>query len=154
MSTGTGLKVIVVGFGELPGAQAALQWAADLARATGAALVAVHVFEPLDHLDEVHPGIDLRAVREKVGRRLEENVLRPLSRSGLEITPLVLEGEPADVLLDVARERSADLLVVGMRRLGWLEGMVLGSTSRKVSQSGAFPVAIVPERPLRASDKR
>ena len=154
MSTGTDLKVIVVGFGELPGAQAALKWAADLARVTGAALVAVHVFEPLDHLDEVRPGIDMRAVREQVGRRLEENVLRPLSLSGLKVTPLVLEGEPADVLLDVARERSADLLVVGMRRMSLLQGMVLGSTSRKVSQSGTCPVAIVPERPLRASDKR
>jgi nucleotide-binding universal stress UspA family protein len=62
--------------------------------------------------------------------------------SGVSVTPLVREGQPADVL--VAEARGADLLVVGSRGLGGFKGLLLGSVSQQCSHHAPCPVAIVP----------
>ena len=42
-------------------------------------------------------------------------------------------GDPARVILDLARSEKADLIVIGSRGLSDLEGLVFGSTSHKVT---------------------
>jgi nucleotide-binding universal stress UspA family protein len=46
---------------------------------------------------------------------------------------VVTEGDPADVILDCAKERKADLIVMGTRGLSDLAGLFVGSVSHKVS---------------------
>jgi nucleotide-binding universal stress UspA family protein len=67
--------------------------------------------------------------------------------SGVSVTPLTREGQPADVLIAEARE--ADLLVVGSRGLGGFKGLLLGSVSQQCAQHASCPVTIVP-----AGDRR
>jgi len=64
--------------------------------------------------------------------------------SGVEVTPVLREGHPADVLLDEAE--AADLLVVGTRGLGGVKGLLLGSVSQHVAHHAHCPVVIVPHR--------
>lgn len=138
------LDVIVVGVDGTPGSQDALRWAADAARTCGARLVAVHVFEPLDHLEELEPGTGLAALRDRVARRLEAAWIEPARAAGVPVDTVVAEGRPADALAEIARGRRADLLVVAARRQRRVVGLLLGSTALRLPHVSPCPVTIVP----------
>jgi len=63
-------------------------------------------------------------------------------QDGVKITPIVREGNAAEVL--VAEAKDADLLVVGSRGLGGFKGLLLGSVSQQCAQHAKCPVMIVP----------
>lgn len=50
-----------------------------------------------------------------------------------KIDCVISEGDPADVILDYAREQNADLIVLGTRGLSDVKGLFVGSVSHKVS---------------------
>lgn len=54
----------------------------------------------------------------------------------------VIGGDPATAIVDFARARDADLIVVGSRGLGRITGAILGSVSRAVAQRADRPVLI------------
>lgn len=60
-----------------------------------------------------------------------------------EVHTEVLEGSPADAIIDVANTRGSDVIVMGSRGLGRLAGLLLGSTSQKVVSHAPCPVLIV-----------
>jgi len=55
----------------------------------------------------------------------------------------VLEGPPAEAILNVAETREIDLIVMGTRGLGRFTGMLLGSQSQKVVSHASCPVTLV-----------
>ena len=55
----------------------------------------------------------------------------------------LLEGSPAEAILEVARTRKSDVIVMGARGLGRIAAAVLGSTSQKVVSHAPCPVLIV-----------
>ncbi len=55
----------------------------------------------------------------------------------------MIEGNPAETILNVARSRNSDLIILGARGLGKLSGLLLGSTSQKVLALAPCPVLIV-----------
>jgi nucleotide-binding universal stress UspA family protein len=54
----------------------------------------------------------------------------------------MIEGSPAESILDVCNTRHSDLIVMGSRGLGRLSGLLLGSTSQKVVSHAPCPVLI------------
>lgn len=58
----------------------------------------------------------------------------------------LLEGSPAEVILDLARSRDVDLIVVGSRGLGPAKGSLLGSVSSEIVQKADCPVLVA--RPI------
>jgi nucleotide-binding universal stress UspA family protein len=60
-----------------------------------------------------------------------------------EIHTELIEGSPAEAIIEVARTRTSDLIVMGSRGLGRLAGVLLGSTSQKVVSLAPCPVLIV-----------
>lgn len=56
----------------------------------------------------------------------------------------VLDGDPAKVILDVAKEIQADLIVMGSRGHNVMEELILGSVSHKVMLKTTIPVVLVP----------
>jgi nucleotide-binding universal stress UspA family protein len=60
-----------------------------------------------------------------------------------EIHTELLEGDPASAILEVAKVRNSDVIVMGSRGLGRLAGLLLGSTSQKVVSHAPCPVLIV-----------
>lgn len=59
-----------------------------------------------------------------------------------EIHTELIEGSPAEAIIDVATTRQSDVIVMGSRGLGRL-GALLGSTSQKVVSHAPCPVIIV-----------
>jgi nucleotide-binding universal stress UspA family protein len=60
-----------------------------------------------------------------------------------EIHTELIEGDPAESIIEVAKTRESNVIVMGSRGLGRLAGLVLGSTSQKVVSHAPCPVLIV-----------
>jgi nucleotide-binding universal stress UspA family protein len=74
-------------------------------------------------------------------RRVREAADR-LAARGLTATPFVLRGNPAAEIVNLAREDHADLIVIGSRGLGAIEGALLGSVSGAVTDRAPCPVLV------------
>jgi len=60
-----------------------------------------------------------------------------------EVRQAVVRGEPAEAIVRYARSAQADLIVIGTRGLGKVEGMLIGSVSRKVTDISDISVMVV-----------
>ena len=123
---------------------AAVGWAAGLAEATGAEVVAVHAVGLLEQLDEDGAPVAAQPHRDEIQRQFEVTWCAPLDRPSVRCRRLLRDGNPVSVLLAVADEEDADLLVLGSRGLGGYPEALLGSTSTQVAQHSSRPVTIVP----------
>lgn len=79
------------------------------------------------------PMIPDEAMR-KIGEEILASAKRAAADRGVdEVDGVLLDGDPAQLVVATAKEDKADLLVMGMRGLGELEGLLLGSVSYKVN---------------------
>lgn len=134
---------IVVGVDGSQSSAAALRWALDEAERTGAAVRAVTAWEtptnwgkPVPVYPGDHPEVDVEA---RLARIVGDSTA---GRPSLRVTREVVEGHPAQVLID--RARGADLLVVGQRGFGGFAGTLTGSVSQKCVHHASCPVVVVP----------
>lgn len=117
--------------------------AGDLARIMNADLIIVTAFDPIpSYLGE--PNLqEAISARLHEAHKVLENGIKAVGETKGEITKEALEGSAAEVLLEVARLREMDLIVVGSRGLGKLSGLLLGSQSQKIIQHATCPVLVV-----------
>lgn len=59
----------------------------------------------------------------------------------------IASGEPAPVLLDLARRHGCDAIIMGARGRGALRSALLGSVSQRVMHEAELPVTVVKHRP-------
>ncbi|MCB0993551.1 MAG: universal stress protein [Acidimicrobiales bacterium] len=138
------VRLICVGTDGSERAAHAVGWAAELAEQTGAQVVVVHAFEPLAHLAEIAPDVAFADLEADARHRLETEWTRSLADAGVAYETRLVENTPVQGLVDVAREVDADVVIVGARGLGFLKGLVLGSTSSRLPREVGVPVIIVP----------
>lgn len=62
---------------------------------------------------------------------------------GKKVRAFVKTGQPARTIVRFAKDRKADLIVLGSRGLGDKEGYLLGSVSHKVTSLADCPVLVV-----------
>ena len=86
--------------------------------------------------------VNLREVAESVVQR----AAREAVRRGVDVETHVYEGEPAEVIINIANQEHADLIVVGSRGLTGIQRYLLGSVSTKVSEHAHCSVMIVRAR--------
>jgi nucleotide-binding universal stress UspA family protein len=70
-------------------------------------------------------------------------------QEGCEADEEILEGTPAEQVVELARARNAPLIVVGSRGLGAITGALLGSVSSAIIHRADRPVLVVPRPPER-----
>ncbi|MBY5161942.1 universal stress protein [Salsipaludibacter albus] len=142
---------IVVGVDGSDQSRAALARALEEARLRDAMVEAVHAWSPPIYWGGLEYGVSQLPTRTEVedaaAARLDE-VLASFPED-VVIEPLVVEGSPARVLVDLSQ--GADLLVVGSRGRGGFAGLVLGSTSHGVVGHAHCPVLVVGEESARSA---
>ena len=137
-------KQILLGVDGSEHALHAARAAGDLARAVNCEILRIVVaYDPVpSYLGEPNFSKAIAARMEEA-----ENILQSASEAvgdiPGEIHTETLEGSPAEAILDVAKTRNVDLIVMGSRGLGRLAGALLGSQSQKVVQHAQRPVLIV-----------
>ena len=129
-----------------PGAQEALRRGIALAREADAAVILAYVrHTPPAVLGA--PFYQSALTKELgVGRAVLTAASREASAAGLEVETEILEGRPAERILDLSRSRDADLIVVGSRGRGAMTGALLGSVSESIVHRGDRPVLVVKPR--------
>lgn len=143
------MRRFVVGVDGSPQSAAALEWAVARARLGGDQLELVHVYETPVVVDfygyqamiAASVADDLAAAGHdlvEAGRARVEQ-LAP----DVPVTVRVDSGHPAPVLVEASR--SADLVVVGRRGLGWAASALVGSVADRVTVQSACPVAVIGE---------
>ena len=142
------MDVIVVGVDHSEGAKAALRFALEEATLRKAKLRAVHAWQygsiSATGLEGSVPtfGADIKEVANAATTALEATLQGTIPDPGsVEVERRVVQGRPAAVLVDEARE--ADLLVVGSRGHGGFAGLLLGSVSQQCAHHAACPVVII-----------
>jgi len=111
----TGLCIVVGLDGSVHGEDAAA-WARAVASRVGAVVVPVHARGMLEHGTVAAAGDGV----------------------------VVEDGDPVSVLLRVAKERGADLLVVGRRGSSSNPDLLLSSTSHQLAERAHCPLVIIP----------
>jgi nucleotide-binding universal stress UspA family protein len=64
-------------------------------------------------------------------------------RPDVMVRLLLREGKPKDVIVETAYEEGVDMIVMGSRGIGGVEGWLLGSTSRAVVNECRNPILII-----------
>ena len=134
----------------------ALEMAAQLAAQHDAELSIIHVIRDMQIPFEIKeiPELESQQIesfneaREKIMRKIAENVLKvareKVEKNGVkEVHTTIGTGDPATSILDFAKRREIDMIVIGTRGLGKLKGTLLGSVSRKVTNNAETSCLIV-----------
>jgi nucleotide-binding universal stress UspA family protein len=136
------IKTIVVGYDETEAARRALERAATLAKAFESKLVVTSV-APVT-ITTTGRSIGADPVETAAEHRQELADARTyLEGEGLTADYVEAVGHEAESILEVARERSADMIVVGSRELTMLHRLLGQSVSDAVSHGARCDVLIV-----------
>ena len=133
------ISTVAVGTDGSETASEAVQQAAEFARRFDAKLVLLSAFKtdpPPPDAGEAQwsysPAAQLRGLLARIEEEMKEQ--------GVECTTLVDEGDPADVLVRLADECGADVLVIGNKGM---QRRVLGSVPKSVAHNADCSVFVV-----------
>lgn len=133
---------IVVAFDGSDHSRRALERAAQLAgKGAGVTVVSAVNVRPHAGRGPGHPPVDPEEAAER--RQELEEAESFLATAGLEVRAVAGVGDPADTIVDEARDWGADLIVLGTRGLGGAQRLVLGSVSTKVLHQAPCDVLVV-----------
>jgi nucleotide-binding universal stress UspA family protein len=126
----------------------ALEYAAHTAGHFGASLTLLHVVEPVSYgldftLASSQQGPEMRAQLEA---RLAE-LAATLSAQWLTTDAVIRGGTPASSILDLARQRSYDLIIMGTHGRRGLSHLACGSVAEAVLRHASCPVLTVKGSP-------
>jgi nucleotide-binding universal stress UspA family protein len=140
---------IVVGTDGSETAAEAVRQAGDLAKLAGATLSIVSAYEPVSkrRLEGEQQGVPAD-VQHEIGPREDVNLVLDAAaaearKEGLDVQTHPVEGNPAEAILNVAEETSADLIVVGNKGMTGARRYLLGSVPNNVSHHAPCSVMIV-----------
>ena len=129
-----------------PGSEQAIEKARELAGALGAKLELVHAYQlPVLALPDSSVTVSPTYVVELTSRAQQEldRHAQELERDGITTTTRVLEGNPAEAIVDCAKESGATMIVMGTHGRSGFRRFLLGSTAERVVRLATVPVLTV-----------
>jgi len=141
---------ILVPFDGSTSAEEAVRKAVELAALTGAEMVLLTVYRHHSMLESSFsmvrhsdPG-NMDDVLRKHAQEVAEHGKFIAQEAGAEkVRAFIKNGPPARTIVAWAKEKEVDLIVLGSRGLGSVEGYLLGSVSHKVTGLAKCPVLVV-----------
>ncbi|GAB2816905.1 universal stress protein [Actinoallomurus bryophytorum] len=127
----------------------AVDRAGRVAADSGAKLILVCAYEPMPDRERARAGDQLGDLAYKVeGSTPADDVLRAARERAFaggakDVDEVAVAGDAVDTLLELARDREVDLVVVGNRGLNTLAGRLLGSVPANLSHRARCDVLIV-----------
>jgi len=73
-------------------------------------------------------------ILEIIGQQIMDRAAKTAAKAGVKkVTQVVVDGDSADVILELAATNKVDMIVMGSRGMSDFKGLLLGSISHKVS---------------------
>jgi nucleotide-binding universal stress UspA family protein len=143
MSFANGLKTIVVATDLHGQSEAALEYARKLANSYGARIVLAHGLDPMEYaaVDAV-PG-KVRKVLSEEAREVLDKLAADLLLEGIHSHSEIRQGAVALMLLDVARQYEAGLIVMGTKGMQGAGPVVVGAIAEQLVRQSPCPVLAV-----------
>jgi nucleotide-binding universal stress UspA family protein len=139
------VQTIVVAYDASDSARAALERAGDLAQAFGAKLIALSVAPIMLGTGRAAGGIDPTDPPERRAEQLEE-AQALLSARGVQAEPVIGVGLPDESIIELAKERDADVIVIGSRQVGLVARLFSQSVSEGVVRNAPCDVYVVHQK--------
>jgi nucleotide-binding universal stress UspA family protein len=141
------IRKILVPFDFSPHSREATRWAVDLAQRHDASVTLAHVSQPI----AFPPGpdgssiltVDALAEAPRELAAALERARAEVEAEGVRAESCVLDGSPAAEIIELARARGFDLVVMGTHGRGWIAHALLGSVAEKVVRKAPCPVLTV-----------
>lgn len=105
-------------------------------------LIVVYV-GPVLPLDTPMIALDLESEWLEETRSILSPAEKKLQAAGLEGEVIEVTGDPARLIVQTAKKRNVDLIVMGSRGINILSEMLMGSVSRSVVKQAHCPVMVV-----------
>ncbi len=125
----------------------ALEHGAFMARLLKAELFLLHVIEVAEYKYQVHEPIDVvrsdDEVEQAAAEKLEAVADRIRTEYGIKVQTLMGEGRPAQGIAELAKEREADLIIMGTHGAKGFEEYFIGSNAQKTVTIASCPVLTV-----------
>ena len=143
------MRRIVIAFDGSDASREALEQGVALARAAGAVATLVYVRHA--RLPLVGDPFYARALGRELrrGRDGLDEARALAAEAGVAAEAELLEGDPAERVVELAQLRGAELIVVGCRDRGALAEALLGSVSRAIVHGADRPVLVAKRRSRR-----
>ncbi|MBF0564215.1 MAG: universal stress protein [Nitrospirae bacterium] len=77
------------------------------------------------------------------GNKVASDINNETKDERLNIRTRVEYGEPSEKIVEAAEDERCDLIVMGSRKMGWLERFLRGSIVEKVIDNASCPVLVV-----------
>jgi nucleotide-binding universal stress UspA family protein len=135
-------ETLVVGFDDSLSSKAALVEASNRIRKHGGKLIMVHAI----YFDTEEYGIAPEQLekRMKIGEKAcIQSKEKISSEFGIDVQSLLCEGDPPEVILDVAQGKKADLIVLGTYGRRGLNRLLMGSVTSRIIVDAPTDVLVV-----------
>jgi nucleotide-binding universal stress UspA family protein len=86
----------------------------------------------------------VRSFHQDEGEKCLKNALELLKSAGVSYECHVAVGNQAEAIVEYAREKKCDLILMGTRGLGGLSNLLLGSVATRVLHLTDVPVTLIP----------
>jgi nucleotide-binding universal stress UspA family protein len=133
-------------------ADKALDYALNIAKKYSASIEILNVALTPPHIGYVSPPLGPARAVVTYSKELKANSKKMLSKAlvkakknypDLSISTKLLEGQPADKIVETAKKGNFDIIIMGSRGLGGIKEFFLGSVSHRVSNDAECPILIV-----------
>jgi universal stress protein A len=128
----------------------AMKVAREFASHFNSELCLVHIVSPVPIVpfpEGIPPTFDVRSYQQELevsSRKALEEVVRQLESNQVRSRLIMLQGDPARQIMDLADEEKPDLLVLATHgKSGW-ERLIFGSVAEKVIRLAPCPVLLIP----------
>jgi nucleotide-binding universal stress UspA family protein len=90
--------------------------------------------------------IDMENEGEKEAQRYIRNIAKILKKEGINATPVLLTGHPAEEILNYANTNDVDLIIMSTHGRSGIKRLLMGSVTNKILSNSLVPIlTIIPK---------
>ena len=123
----------------------ALDAALLLSEKLGSSITVVNVMEqvPITNIESEKLLSELLEAYKKENQEILSKCSNIATEKGLSIKTLLLQGNPASVILDYSKKEKFDLVIMGSRGMGKFKQLILGSVSSKIVHHSPCAILLI-----------
>ncbi len=125
-------KILVATDGSIH-AKKAMDFTSDISLKYKVTVYLIHVIAPLHSVAEAYVFQQIKDNQQRVAGEIIGKAEKEIKKKGVEgYQSTILQGNPAQEIIESARDNNVDMMIMGSRGAGKIEMLMLGSASRKV----------------------